>query len=243
MIAALAVSWAWAQTPADTCARSSVGKVSQGALPGVWVLGERKGTLPDLSRARKIVKKLAKRGPVTLALQAVAQDQQGVLDDFAAGTLALDALPTSLDWEARWGFPFEAYAPLFALGHSDDPAKPAVHLVGIGGEYHLRPQDQPMALPPAYFAILADPMGDNPVPPELETPYAEFVAWADHTFAERALAGWDGQGALVILVDRYHVEGGLGVSWQAQRLTPAPITAVVLADAESRCYAGDVLLH
>ncbi|MEQ1568840.1 MAG: ChaN family lipoprotein [Myxococcota bacterium] len=226
-----------AQVPADPpeCGRTTIGKLAQGPVPGVIVLGERKGTLPDLSRAKRLVKKLAKRGPVTLALQAVRQDHQGVLDQAAAGQLALEQVPTALDWENSWGFPWSAYAPLLELE--------GVKLVGIGQDYKLRPLDEPVQLPPAYFNVLVDPMGDNPVPPELETRYVEFVAWADSRLAAAALDAWDGQGALVVVVDRYHVEGGLGVAWQAQRRTDKPVAAALLADADSRCYPGDTLVH
>jgi uncharacterized iron-regulated protein len=221
---------------APTCSRGSVGKLVKVEAPAVIVLGERKGTLPDLSRAKKVVAKLAKKGPVTLALQAVRQENQAVLDQLAAGQLAMEQVPAALDWENSWGFPFEAYAPLLAT------ADRGVKLVAIGEPYSLRPEEQTLPLPPGYFEVLADPMGDNPVPPELESPYVEFVAWADHQLASNAISAWDGQGVLVVVVDRFHVEGGLGVSWQAQRLTEAQVSAAILADAESLCYPGDTLL-
>jgi hypothetical protein len=236
-LALIAASAAFAQdAPPQTCTKTTIGKVTAVQPPAVIVLGERKGTLPDLSRARSIVKKLLKKGPVTLALQAVRTDHQAVLDQLAAGTLPVEQVPAALDWENSWGFPFEAYEPLLetsALG---------VKLVGIGQDFTLRPPDQTVQLPPGYFAMLADPMGDNPVPPELETPFAEFVAWADKGLAQTAVSAWDGQGTLVIVVDRYFVEGGGGVPFQASKLTTAPVSAVILADAGSKCYPGDVLL-
>jgi uncharacterized iron-regulated protein len=229
------VAAALAQDPAAECGKTSIGKLTQAPAPAVIVLGERKGTLPDLARARKVVKKLAARGePVTLALQAVKPEGQPVLDQVSAGTLPVDQAAGKLDWENTWGFPFEVYAPLLELE--------GVKTVGIGQAYTLRPSEEAVPLPPAYITVLADPMGDNPVPPEMESGFAEFVAWADHRMARAAVEAWDGRGYLVILVDRYHVEGGLGVQWQAQRLTEAPVSAALLADAGSRCYRGDQLL-
>jgi hypothetical protein len=44
------------------------------------------------------------------------------------------------------------------------------------------------------------------------------------------------------VVDRYHVEGGMGVQWQARTLTDKGVEAAILANADSRCYPGDKLL-
>jgi hypothetical protein len=44
---------------------------------------------------------------------------------------------------------------------------------------------------------------------------------------------------LVILADRLHVEGGLSISCQAQRMTEAAVVPVLLAKAETPSYAGD----
>jgi hypothetical protein len=80
------------------------------------------------------------------------------------------------------------------------------------------------------------------MPPELESRFVEQVAWIDHQLATKALEGWDGNGFLVVLVDRFHVQGGLGVPWQLARLTEAPVSAALLADAGSRCVETDRVL-
>lgn len=227
---------AWAAEPGEGCTRTSVGKLANTPMPAVLVLGERKGTMPDLGRARKIVAKLAKRGPVTVALQAVDAEKQGALDRFSQGQLSIEALPAELDWENRWGFPFSAYAPLLetkALG---------AKLVAIGGPYKPQPEGEPISIPPAYIHVLTGPMGDAPMPVELEGRFASFVATADRRLASSAISSWNGQGALVIVVDRYHVEGGLGVQWQARQLTEVPVVSAMLANAGSLCFAGDALL-
>jgi hypothetical protein len=220
----------------EPCAKTSLGELAALSTPAVIVLGERKGTLPDLARASKLVSKLLKKGPVTVAVQAVRQDHQAELDAYTSGSVLLGALPATLDWENSWGFPFEAYAPLLAT--SDDGAK----LVAIGQDYVLRPEDATLTVPPGYIHVLADAMGDAPVPVELEGPLVQTVAWADHRLAKAAIEGWSGEGALVIVVDRYHVEGGMGVQWQARTLTDSSVEAAILANADSRCYPGDKLL-
>ncbi|MCA9490384.1 MAG: ChaN family lipoprotein [Myxococcales bacterium] len=222
---------------ADGCTKTSVGKLTILPEPGVLVLGDRKGTVPDLKRAKAIVSKLSRRGPVTVALQAFRLgEHQPALDALAEGRMTVDQIPSAVDWENTWGFPFEAYAPLLSL------AGPDVHLVGIGQPYQPLPDDQTVPLPPGYIHILSDAMSDAPIPVDLETPYVAEVAWADHRFAKAAIDAWDGKGTLVIVVDRMHVEGGLGVGWQAQRLTGSPVVQAMLANGESRCYAGDQLL-
>jgi hypothetical protein len=227
------------------CSKTSVGKLAKVEQPAVLVLGERKGTLPDLSRAARLVKKLLKKGSVTVALQAVRAKSQDALDQYARGGLSMEVLPERLDWQNSWGFPFEAYERVLGTGRQ------GAKLVAIGGRYLPRPQDASggapsrqasLPIPPGYVQMLEDPMGDNPIPVELESRFAEFVAYSDRRFADIALAAWDGTGVLVILVDRYHVEGGMGVQWQAQTMTEAPVKGVLLADAESRCYKGDLVL-
>ena len=77
---------------------------------------------------------------------------------------------------------------------------------------------------------------------ELESRFTSFVAAMDHRLAQGAISSWNGQGTLVIVVDRYHVEGGLGVQWQARQLTEVPVVSAMLANAGSLCFAGDALL-
>jgi hypothetical protein len=226
---------------ADGCAKTSISELTTPAGPRVLVLGERKGTLPDVARAASIVKKLAAKGPVTVALQAVRPDRQAELDQWKAGSIPAASLSVQLDWSGGpdnlyAGFPFEAYLKLFetrALG---------VKFVGIAQPYSLLPEGGTVQLPPGYIGVLADAMGDGPVPVDLETTTVETVSWADFRLASAAVDGWDRQGTLVVLVDRYHVEGGLGVQWQLQRLVEVPVDAALLANGETRCYAGDRLL-
>lgn len=224
------------EPPPPKCVKTSLGKLAKVERPGVVVLGERRGTLPDLARAKALVKKLSKKGPVTLALQAVRADHQDVLDRYARGGASIETMPEALDWQNTWGFPFETYAPLIGL------ARQGIKVIGVGAPYLPRPKDETLATPPGYAQVLADPMGESPVPVELEARFTELVAWADHTFAATAIGAWDGQGVLVILVDRYHVEGGLGVQWQARTLTEVPVTSALLAEASARCYPSDVTL-
>jgi hypothetical protein len=113
-------------------------------------------------------------------------------------------------------------------------------VVGVGLDPTMRPTDAQIPIPPGYIHVLGDALG-QPLPVELESRFLQTVAWRDYAIASAAIEAWDGEGYLVILADRLHVEGGLGVSWQASLMTEAPVHAFVLADAESRCYDGDKL--
>jgi len=105
-----------------------------------------------------------------------------------------------------------------------------------------KPPEATLAVPPVYIHALADALGDGPMPPELESRFVEQVAWIDQQLAAKALEGWTGEGFLVVLVDRLHVQGGLGVAWQLERMTETPVSAALLADAGTHCVESDRIL-
>lgn len=236
--------WGWlftacavAAPPEGGCARVSIGDIARLPAPAVIVLGERKGHQPDLRRAETIVGKLHRLGKVTLALEAVHRDAQPILDRFAEGGMPASDLPGLLGWDAYWRFPWPPYQGLVGSGAW------GVDVIAVGLTPGPSPADAQFPTPPGYVHVLADTMGEHPIPVELESGFVQTVAWRDYALARHAVEGWDGSGWLVLVTDRLHVEGGLGVSWQAQRLTTAPVHAFLLTDAGSRCYAGDQLLR
>ncbi len=235
----MALSWA---TPTHAqeyggCERLRMGQLLGHPSPRVLFLGERRGTRKDLSRARRIVRKLAASGPVTLALEVVDGQKQNVLDRLSEGKLTPEKLPEALGWEASVGFDYRWYERLLRLYAQD-----GVQVSAVGQPVQLRPDEQTLPLPPGYALVLADAMGEGPVPPELEERLVQTAAWRDHRVAQAALDSWSGEGWLVVVVDRAQLEGGLGVQWQARQLTDAPVDFALLADAGSRCYKGDRLL-
>lgn len=214
---------------AGTCTQSTVPEVALIPAPAVLVLGERMGTAPDLPRATRLVRKLAAREPVTLGLQIVPSSKQQVLTRYDQGELAPELLEQELGWK---GFPFAPYARLLSLD---------VDTLALGVPVEAKPEGQPVPLPRAYGRFLADGMSGHPMPADLEAEFAQMVAWVDLRIALNAIESWDGQGYLVIVADRTHVEGGNGIGWQAQRLTEAPVHTVLLGDAGA-CYDGDTYL-
>lgn len=228
--------WFWltaalAQTP--TCEKVSLAQVADVQAPAVIVLGERRGIWPDLVRAERLIARLQRDHHVTVALEAVHVDKQPVLDQYTSGSIGLSDVPELTGWGEYWGIPWSAYQGVVAAGEL------GADLIAIGVNAELRPAQDTIPLPPGYLHVLLDAVGEHAVPVELESQFVQTVAWKDHRMAANAIEAWDGEGVLVILADRLHVEGGMGVQWQAQRLTEVPVTSVLLANANTPCYPGD----
>lgn len=235
MLLALAAS-------AQTCEYVGMyGVIEDLAAPAVVVLGERRGVTMDANRAAKLVRTLVRRGDsVTVALQAVDRRRQAALDDWVAGRLGEADLPKHLGFvsDDEADLLYASYAPYADLLET---GKNGAKLVAAGLPYGLRPRDAEAPIPPSYYFQLSDAMGDHTVPVALEETFTAAMAWRGYSVAQAALQGWDGQGYLIVVADRPLVEGGLGVQWQARRQTEVEVRAAVLADAESRCYAGDLV--
>ena len=217
----------------NTCEKVGLSTIADVPAPAVIVLGERPGAWPDLLRVEKLVHKLRRDEQVSLAFQAVNRDKQSVLDQFEDAKLRQTDLPSLLDWAAHWTMPFDHYQPLIAMAELD------VQLIAAGSDVELRPADARVPLPPGYIHILMDAVGENPLPVQTESTFVQTMAWRDYNIANTAIQQWNGEGYLIILADRLHVEGNKGVQWQAARLTEHPVQAVLLADGNSPCYAGD----
>ena len=222
-----------ASAEAGRCQHVRSADITGVEAPAVIVLGERRGTQPDLSRAARVVRALARQDDVTLAMQAVGKGHQPVLDRWSEDEISLSDLPGLVRLETEWGFAFAPYRNLFLT------TRGGVELVAIGQVAELLPEGQTVPMPPSYMHVLSEATDDHPLPVQSEPDFVQTVTWMDHRLAGEAIASWDRQGYLVILADRFHVEGGKGISWQAQRLTPEPVHAFLLADAEASCYAAD----
>ncbi len=218
---------------AGGCTPIALSELATTPAPAVFVLGERRGTQPDLARATRLVGRLRATGEaVTVALQAVSHDLQPVLDRYADGSIPTDALPDELNWGSRWGFPWAPYRPLVTGALHGDT------VVGIGHEPAPQPNGTAVPRAPGYARILADAMSGHPMPAELEGRFVQMVSWLDHRMARSAAHGWSNDGYLVVVVDRLHVEGAKGVPWQLQRMVEAPVIPVLLGDPGA-CYPQD----
>lgn len=202
--------------------------------PAVIVLGETHGTQPDLKRASQIVNRLAKRAPVTLALEPVYAQRQAALDRYASGDITVEALPGAVGWDETFGFPLSPYRGLLTA------ADKGVKVVGVGLARQAAPDEAEFPVPGGYMSILRDAMAGAEMPLSLQSRFVRTMAYRDFRMAEAALAGWNGRGYLVVLVGREHVEGGKGVSWQAGLMSQAPVHSYILSyGGEPGCYRGD----
>ena len=223
---------------AEPCDRVGIADVLAVPPPAILVLGERHGTQPDLRRAAQIVSRLARRSPVTLALEVIPEGKQPVLDAWARGEIDPLELRDALDWQASVGFPWPPYEPLVTAALQE------VRVVAVGVETERPPPEASFPVPGGYMSVLREAMGEQAVPLALQSSFVRTLAWEDYRIAHQAVEAWDGRGYLVLLTARGRVEGGRGVSWQAELLRPEPVESFVLAWATNPpCFPGDRVWH
>ena len=200
------------------------------AAPAVVVLGERHASKPDLKLAAKAVQRLGATAPVTVALEAVDGRMQAAMDQLTEGVLKPKHVEGATDWATLWKHDFRPYLPVF---------KADAAFVGAGLSLGPAPEDREIAVPERYVTELGAAASHHGMDPQV---FASSMAWRDLGIAEQSVAGWSGEGFLVILTGRGHVSEGLGVSWQLQRgLTEVPVVSYLL-EAEG-CATGDAVLR
>lgn len=222
---------------AHDCATFTSADLDALPMPFVLVLGERHGHKGDLKTALQIVDRLDERGPVTLAIEAVHESNQPVIDRFTAGEIKAGKLPAALDWSETWGFPWKPYKPLVTAAARGTP------VVAAGLKLGPKPEDREVQIPEGYDAFLKQMMGGHGhgMDEAMAARFTTSMAWRDFRIGELAVQGWSGEGALVVLTGKGHVEGGMGTNWQLGRLTEAPVTSVVLGHEDARCEPGDTV--
>jgi uncharacterized iron-regulated protein len=224
---------------AHTCDDITLDELVERPAPAVLVLGERHGNKSDMKRAYGVVQELVASGePVTLAMEAVHEDNQPVLDAFEAREFGKGKLPRKLDWSKTWGFPWKPYKKLVTS------SRKGVNVVAAGLKLGPKPDDREVEIPEGYDAFLMDIMGahGHGMDPEMKARFSTSMAWRDFRIAELAVEGWDGNGYLVILTGKGHIEGGMGTNWQLPKLEKVgetPVVSAVLDHEGARCLEGD----
>ena len=205
--------------------------VAEVPAPAIVVLGERHGERKELRRAAEVVEALAARGPVTVALEAIHADHQdaatALTEHGKKGRFKRDS-----EWKRSWGFPLGAYWPVIRQ------ATDGVVLVGAGLDLGPAPAEREIRIPDGYEAALLEAMEGHEMSDEVRARFARSMAWRDLRIAELAVDGWSGEGTLVILTGRGHVEGGRGVTFQLEALSDAPVRAALLDGEDAECPAG-----
>lgn len=87
--------------------------LSQLAQADVVYLGETHDNAQDHQIQLEIIQKLQQRNPkIVLAMEMFQRPYQGILDDYLAGKLNEQELLKQSEYNERWGFPWEYYAPI-----------------------------------------------------------------------------------------------------------------------------------
>lgn len=83
------------------------------AQADVVYLGETHDSPADHKTQLEIIQELQRRnGKIALAMEMFQRPYQGVLDRYLAGQLSEQELLEQSEYEQRWGFPWEYYAPI-----------------------------------------------------------------------------------------------------------------------------------
>lgn len=220
---------------AHDCPAADLDALATLQAPAVIVLGERHGEKQDMKRAQELVERLQERGPVTLAMEAVHESNQAVLDRYAAGEVKTGKLPNELRWSDTWGFSFKAYKKLVT------GSRRGWAVVAAGLDLGPKPDDREVPMPEGYAERMMKAIESHAhlMKPEVRDRFPVSMAWRDFRIGELAMQGWSGDGYLVVLTGKGHVEGGQGTNWQLSQLTEAPVHSVMLAHEDAACMEGD----
>ena len=220
---------------AHDCVEADVDALATLQAPAVIVLGERHGEKGDMKRAQHLVERLMERGSVTLAVEAVHEKNQGTLDRYAAGEVKTGKLPRELHWDDTWGFAWKPYKKLVT------GSRRGWAVVAAGLDLGPKPDEREVPLPEGYAERMMKAIEAHAhlMKPEVRERFPVSMAWRDFRIGELALEGWSGEGYLVVLTGRGHVEGGQGTNWQLAQLTDAPVHSVVLDHDGAQCLDGD----
>lgn len=216
--------------PVD-CECVTIEAVAELSPPAVVVLGERHADRGDLKLARAVIDALAATAPVTVALEAVDGSKQAALDRLGDGSLRVGQLDEATDWSSTWGHAFGPYKTVFRAE--------AAGFVAAGLALGPAPEGREVPVPEGYRTKLGPMAEHHGMDPER---FIGSMAWRDLGIAEQALAGWAGEGFLVVLAGRGHVSEGLGISWQlGQGLHDGPVHDYLLAS--EGCATGDAVVR
>ena len=121
----------------------------------VVYLGETHGSEADHQLQLAIATQLQQQNPkIAIALEMFQQPFQPVIDQYLAGEIDEDTLRQQTEYDQRWGFPWESYAPILRLARDRNLPVIALNLpsevsrqVAAKGLQSLRP-DQRQWIPP-----------------------------------------------------------------------------------------------
>jgi uncharacterized iron-regulated protein len=202
----------------------------------VVLLGESHDRLVDHLWQAEVVARLAERGPApTVGLEMLPRSAQPALDAWAVGHLSPEEFLSQSRWAEVWGFDAALYRPLLDLCRDRrlpmlalNCDRPLVTLVGRDGWQALPEAERGWLTPaaaalPEYRRYLFEITGglrpgraaQSPEDPAFDRFVRAQQVW-DRAFAcsiAEALAT-HGEGPIVGMIGRGHLEYGFGTPWQ-----------------------------
>lgn len=232
------------------------------------LLGEGHAMACDHGVQARALRAMAAAGaPPAVGLEMVSVDKEPALERFSRGKIPVEQLEKAVDWPGVWGFPFDAYRPVFETARelglpmaALNLPKAVVRSLSARGPEGLTPEEEawmPYQLippPPAQVESLRADFemhrqfrpGDAAPDRDLERFLMVQSAW-DSKMAEAAVeTGNKYERPVAILAGGGHVEYGWGVASRLLGLDPgAPILLVMPWRGEGPVdpLAADVFFH
>jgi uncharacterized iron-regulated protein len=99
--------------PLSKCVNSVAQLIPQIAQSNVIYLGETHDSAKDHENQLKIIQELYKRNKkIAIAMEMFQRPFQNVIDEYLAGKITEEELVKRTEYEQRWGFDWELYAPI-----------------------------------------------------------------------------------------------------------------------------------
>jgi uncharacterized iron-regulated protein len=106
--------------PLSKCINSITQLVPQIARANVIYLGETHDSAKDHEKQLKIIQELYKRNKrIAIAMEMFQRPFQNVINDYLAGKITEEELVKRTEYEQRWGFDWELYAPIMRFAREN----------------------------------------------------------------------------------------------------------------------------
>jgi len=218
----------------------------------VIYLAETHNDLADHVAQLDIIQALDAQGDVAIALEMFQRPFQPALDDYLAGRISEEELIAATEYESRWGFDWELYAPIVRYAKAQNIPLVALNTpteitrkVAVTGLESLEGDDLTY-IPPvaevdlsdadyrAWISEVFNAHGGAGHSLSFENFFAAQVLW-DETMAERVAQQVEAQPdrQVIVLAGEGHVLNGYGIPNRvARRLPAAAQSSVQLAPSQ-----------
>lgn len=202
------------------------------AQANVVYLGETHDSPADHQAQLEIIQALHRQNPkLAIGLEMFQRPYQGVLDRYLAGKLTETELQQQSQYEKRWGFPWEYYAPILRYAKANQlplialntptevtrkVARQGLASLTLADKQSIPPASEIRTDNPAYRQFMRqiydETHGEMGNSQNFERFFLAQVLW-DETMAERIAQFWqmNPKTQMVVLVGQGHVVYGYGI--------------------------------